>query len=141
MNKKHLPVNKCWRVASAVVVAVGLVSCGKQASTEDGAKNAPSKSEVMTVAGTSFTVSPNPVQGNAQHLAVVKLAFTTDKTNVVEIHVGSPSGTMMCRSAAPGVCDTGLWVNDGMMFYLQDGTAAKVNDPAATLGYVTAHVN
>jgi len=95
----------------------------------------------MTVAGTTFSLSPNPVKGNGDGLGIVKLAFTTDKTKMIEIHVGSPSGTMMCRAPAPGVCDSGLWVNNGMVFYLQDGTAAKPDDPAATLGYATAHVN
>jgi hypothetical protein len=139
MSAKQLPLNYGRLVLSSILVAVALVGCGKQTATEGTSTNA--KPEVMTVAGTTFSLSPNPVKGNADGLGIVKLAFTTDKTKLIEIHVGSPSGTILCRAPAPGVCDSGLWVNNGMVFYLQDGTAAKPDDAAATLGYVTAHVN
>jgi hypothetical protein len=38
----------------------------------------------------------------------------------VEIHIGSPDGPLFASSTGPGSARTGLWVKNGLQFYLQD---------------------
>jgi hypothetical protein len=58
----------------------------------------------------------------------------------VEIHVGSPDGTLFAAGGNQGLAETGPWVTDNMTFYLQDGTAAKPTDRSASLAILPVAV-
>lgn len=51
----------------------------------------------------------------------------------VEIHVGSPGGQLFAAGGSDGRAQTGPWVTNNMVFYLQDATAGKPTDGSATL--------
>ncbi len=60
----------------------------------------------------------------------------------VQIRVGSPLGTPMTGLEGPtGSAQTGDWVTDGMMFYLQDASDGDSSGPSKTIATVRAQVN
>ncbi len=82
----------------------------------------------------SLTASPNPipVAGSAIH-GMTKINWIA--SGDAEVRVGSPDGPLLA-SGARGSVETGLWVADGMTFYLQDvsgGKALTAENTLATL--------
>jgi uncharacterized protein (TIGR03437 family) len=57
-----------------------------------------------------------------------------------EVHVGAPDGPLVSRGPNVGNGQTGQWVTDGMVFYLQDVTKGKALTPDNTLATLTVHV-
>lgn len=127
----------------AIVVFV-LIGCGKSGSEEKVATSAPAPAPASPLVANpraTFAAEPNPVIVNdGTKLGVMKLTWSTTATKSTEIHVGKPDGTLFCEGYATGSCETGKWVSDGLVFYLQDSGAAKSTDPSATLAVVIAKV-
>jgi hypothetical protein len=124
----------------AVTLALLLSGCGKS-DTEEKASSAPPASVAVANPRATFTADPNPVTAtDANKLGVTKLTWSTAATKYAEIHVSTPDGTLLCTGHETGSCATGPWVANGMMFYLQDSSAAKPTDPAATLAAVAVKV-
>jgi len=67
----------------------------------------------------SLTSGTIPVTGNAFHGATT-LSWNAPDAKVIEVHVGSPAGPVFAEGGNRGSVDTGVWVADGMVFYLQD---------------------
>lgn len=70
----------------------------------------------------SLTATPNPIKVcDGTGKGVTTLSWNSSGTLTVEIHVGSPSGSIFTRSG-PGFhsAATGKWVKEGTVFYLQD---------------------
>lgn len=123
-----------------VTVSLMLIGCGKTGSDEKATDTAPVSAAVANPRAT-FTADPNPVPAaDSSKLGVTKLSWSTTATKSAEIHVGKPDGPLLCVGFATGTCMTGLWVRDGMTFFLQDSGAPKPTDPSATLAVVTAKV-
>ena len=83
--------------------------------------------------GASLVASPNPtpITGNNIH---------APNSQTVEIHVGSPNGTLFVEGGNRGAMATGVWVADGMTFYLQDVTGGLPLTSANTLASVVVHL-
>jgi hypothetical protein len=90
-----------------------------------------------------LTATPNPViVTDGTGLGATTLSWTTAGTSLVEVRVGSPSGSLFSRSGSGSwSATTGTWVRDGLTFYLQDVTGGAPLTPAHTLGTVVVRVH
>jgi 7,8-dihydropterin-6-yl-methyl-4-(beta-D-ribofuranosyl)aminobenzene 5'-phosphate synthase len=90
------------------------------------------------------TPNPIPVTGGARY-GVTTLIWSAPGVAIVEIHVGSPDGPIFSLSGwngnvNSGSAQTGPWVPDGAIFYLQDVTGGKALTSANTLASVVVHL-
>jgi parallel beta-helix repeat protein len=83
--------------------------------------NAPCPSE-----GVSFSANPNPipVASNAV-VGQTTISWSAPDAQVIEIHIGSPTGPLFTRQGNRGSVQTGPWASDGLTFYLQDVTGGN----------------
>lgn len=89
----------------------------------------------------SFTANPPTIVSTTpDHLGVTKLFWDVPGSAVVELHVGSPDGPLLATGVQKGSAKTGLWVKDGMEFYLQDVSDNKPLTEANTLARVRVTV-
>jgi parallel beta-helix repeat protein len=91
--------------------------------------------------GVSLTADPNPipVAGNAVAGATT-LSWNASGADTIEIHIGSPNGTLFVQAGNRGSAQAGPWVTDGMTFYLQDVTGGKPLTADYTLATLTVHL-
>jgi 6-phosphogluconolactonase len=83
----------------------------------------PPQAGTMANAGVTFAANPNPIYATDNSgYGQTTLSWNAPDVASPEIRVGSATGTSMGRQASAGSTTTGQWVNDGMMFYLQDGS-------------------
>jgi parallel beta-helix repeat protein len=76
--------------------------------------------------GPSLSASPNPIPvavGASAGSATIN--WIAPGTEAVEIHIGGPAGKLLAEGGDRGSAQTGVWVTDGMTFYLQDVTNGK----------------
>src|SRR5881628_1473397 len=74
-------------------------------------------------------------------IGITAVAFTIEPpVEAVDVRVGSPTGGQLASLGHSGYAITGLWVTDGLVFYLQDITNGKALTPENTLATVTARV-
>jgi hypothetical protein len=99
--------------------------------TPDGASTVDSGSAVLFA-------NPNPiiVPGD-QFFGQTMLSWNAPGASVVEIRVGSPTGSLFSYTGPQGSAPTGTWVTDGMTFYLQDVTKGE---PGTTVGTATVYL-
>jgi parallel beta-helix repeat protein len=91
--------------------------------------------------GPSFTASPNPIPVTAgARIGATTLSWNAPGTDVIEIHIGSPDGTLFTRMGFRGSIQTGSWVSDGMTFYLQDLTGGQPLTADYTLATLVVHL-
>jgi hypothetical protein len=89
----------------------------------------------------SLTASPNPVPvTGAGVLGVTTLSWLAPGVQVVEIRIGSPDGELFASGYSRGSAQTGLWVRDGMTFYLQDISGGKPLTAENTLARVVVRL-
>lgn len=88
----------------------------------------------------SITASPNPipVSGNA-FLGMTTITWLAPSADAVEIHIDSPNGVLW-DTGKRGTAQTGLWVHDGMVFYLQDVSGGKPLTAENTLATVVVRL-
>jgi len=90
-----------------------------------------------------FTASPNPITNANTTIVdglprgVTTLSWDVSGVDTVQILIGAPDGQLFAEAGPSGTATTGLWVTDGMTFYLQDVTGGKPLTSANTLGVVT----
>ncbi len=91
--------------------------------------------------GASLAVVPNPipVTGGAT-VGTATISWKAPNADVIEVHVGSPSGPLFVEYASRGSATTGAWVTDGMTFYLQDVSGGKALTADNTLATAVAHL-
>jgi hypothetical protein len=89
--------------------------------------------------GSSTAITPGPLVGSST-VAHGTVSWTVPGSPTVEIHVGSPSGTLFASTSGSGSAVTGSWVTDGMQFFVQDVTNGKPLTLDNTIGIATAHV-
>jgi len=91
--------------------------------------------------GASLTAVPNPIPVTGGALVgTATLRWTAPNAQIIEIHVGSPSGALLTHEGNRGSVTTGAWVTDGATFYLQDVTGGKPLTAANTLATVVVHL-
>ena len=89
----------------------------------------------------SLTASPNPITvTGAADLGMTTISWLAPSAEAVEIHVGSPDGDLFVGGGVRGSAETGLWVRDGMTFYLQDISGGKALTAENTLATVVVRL-
>jgi hypothetical protein len=101
-----------------------------------------------------FWINPNALKKNYQiafsatpkvicssnGLGSTQLAWKVSGPARVEVHIDRPDGVVFGGGANEGTAKTGVWVNDGMKFYLQDVSEDAPLDLENTLARITVHV-
>ena len=94
---------------------------------------------------TQFSANPNPITQSTivKGILVGQTTLSWSATNVgsVDVRVGAPNGTLFASGGSTGTAQTGLWVSDGMTFYLQDTTGGRPLTAANTLATVVVNVH
>ena len=90
--------------------------------------------------GVSLTASPNPATMMAGGLGMTTLTWSAPNSTSIEIHIGSPTGALFTKGGTTGSASTGVWVPNGLVFYLQDVSNGKALTAANTLATVTITV-
>jgi hypothetical protein len=90
----------------------------------------------------SFQASPNPILVPAgQNVGSTTIYWTAPSwASTVEVHIGAPDGPVVAQGNSIGNVQTGSWVTDGMLFYLQDTTKGKPLTAANTLAILPVHL-
>lgn len=88
-----------------------------------------------------FAATPNPAdvlfsEGTIQ-LSQTILSWNVMGVSTVSITIGAPNGQLFANAGPSGTATTGVWVSNGMTFYLQDTTGGKPLTAANTLATVT----
>jgi parallel beta-helix repeat protein len=93
------------------------------------------------VTAPSLTASPNPipVTGTA-FFGMTVLSWLAPAVETVEVHVNRPDGPLFAQGGSRGSSQTGIWVPDGMTFYLQDVSGGKPLTEANTLATVVVQL-
>jgi hypothetical protein len=69
----------------------------------------------------SLTASPNPIPvADGALLGMTTISWNAPSATYIEVRVGAPDGTLFTDNFNSGSAPTGLWVTDGLTFYLQD---------------------
>jgi hypothetical protein len=89
-----------------------------------------------------FYANPNPIQSGGTGLGPTTASWdATQQSGVtsVEIHIGSPNGTLLVADGSSGSASTNS-VSNGTVLYLQDVSGSKALTTANTLSIVTIEV-
>jgi hypothetical protein len=97
-----------------------------------------------------FSASPNPIPTwsslpgsfleGAADVGSTTLQWNAPSASAVEIHIGSPSGTLLTAGGPAGSVPAGHVVSDGTAFYLQDATNDDATSATNTLGTLVVHL-
>ena len=89
----------------------------------------------------SLTASPNPipVTGSAA-VGMTTLRWNAPGAEILELHVDRPDGPLFARVGYRGSGQTGPWVADGTIFYLQDVSGDKPLTADNTLATLVLHL-
>ena len=83
---------------------------------------------------------PNPLRlADGERLGVTTLSWSAEGTGAVAVHVGTADGPVFSRGGPSGDATSGEWVEDGMVFYLQDASQSQPPTSAHTLDTVVVH--
>lgn len=90
----------------------------------------------------SISANPNPITvSSGGSTGRTTLSWQATGASVVQIRIGSATGTPMTGFESPvGSVQTGDWVYDGMVFYLQDASDGNSSGSAKTLATVRVQV-
>jgi uncharacterized protein (TIGR03437 family) len=89
----------------------------------------------------SFQANPDPILVPAgTQFGSTTLYWSAPGTVLVEVHIGAPDGPLVASGPSVGSVQTGQWVTDGMVFYLQDVTKGKPLITVNNLAVVQVHV-
>ncbi len=89
----------------------------------------------------TLTAQPDPITGDVNKLGVATLSGTSTLAETLEIHVGAPNGVLFARfGPGPFSYKTGIWVTNGMTFYLQNVSGGLPLTSVNTLATAVARV-
>ncbi|MGA7409282.1 MAG: hypothetical protein WBW33_02290, partial [Bryobacteraceae bacterium] len=89
----------------------------------------------------SFFAAPNPIPNTAgSALGETTIQWDVPTATNVEVHVGATDGPLLAAWGPAGSAATGLWVTDGMLFFLQDASSGNQLSPAATLATLNVYL-
>lgn len=89
----------------------------------------------------SITANPNPILVPSGQDGTTTLSWYAPLANLVEVHVGSPTGPLFARYGNQGTATTGAWVTNGMTFYLQNVTDGLPLTSSNTLATISVAVS
>lgn len=87
----------------------------------------------------SASSNPIPVTG-ATVLGMTTISWIAPGAEAIEVRIGSPNGALFVGGSNRGSAQTGLWVPDGMTFYLQDISGGKPLTAENTLATVVVRL-
>lgn len=91
--------------------------------------------------GPSLTANPNPIPvADNAIFGQTTISWSAPDAKVIEILVGSPNGQPFALEGNRGSVQTGVWVSEGLTFYLQDVTDGKPLTSDYTLGTLVVHL-
>jgi hypothetical protein len=90
--------------------------------------------------GATITAAPNPIPVTGSALGTATITWNAPNAQVIEVHIGSPSGPLFTQNSNRGSMTTGAWIGDGMTFYLQDVTGGLALTSANTLATAVVHL-
>jgi hypothetical protein len=134
-----------------IFVAIVLAACsGQQQQPQTGNANradgkqpsAPVPAiEKKTAATGTVTANPNPIKVcDGSNAGVTTLSWSATGTPEVELRIGTPDGGQFARTGPIGRKETGKWVGDGMVIYLQDVFGGKPLTAEYTIATVTLNI-
>jgi hypothetical protein len=65
------------------------------------------------------------------------ISWNAPSATVIEIHIGSPTGPLFTHNTNSGSMQTGAWVTNGLVLYLQDVSIGQPLTSAYTLATLT----
>src|SRR5208337_4311986 len=80
-----------------------------------------------------FQINPGAIVQSGGGPGTTTLYWDAPGKSQVQIHVGSPTGTLFAAGGPTGQSTTGNWVTDGMTFFLQDVSNGQALTSANTL--------
>jgi ferritin-like protein len=98
-------------------------------------------SAAAAVSDNAITANPNPAPHTASGDAMITISWNAPTATTVEVRVLSPTGPLFAEGGSTGSQQTGLWVSNGLTFYLQNVTGGLPLTAANTLGTVTVTVD
>ncbi len=72
----------------------------------------------------TIELDPNPIQVCEGRVGQTWVSWNASGVESVEVRVSASDGNVFAPGPAQGTAQTGLWVRDGMTFYLVDGSSA-----------------
>jgi len=90
---------------------------------------------------TRFFATPNPARALDNGLTRVTLNWAIPEGRHAEVRVGAPSGAILAADTRSGSAETGEWVQDGMLFFLQDASQSNSTSPQHTMAIVIVSVD
>ncbi len=106
------------------------ITNGTQFFLVDAATQLPLASTTVTLtnsAPATISASPNPITVPMGVTAgQTTISWNAPTSTTVEIHIGSPTGTLFAAGGPSGSDQTGNWVSNGMSFFLLDGASHAV---------------
>jgi hypothetical protein len=89
----------------------------------------------------SFFAARNPIPNTAgSALGETTIQWDVPTATNVEVHVGAIDGPLLAAWGPAGSAATGLWVTDGMLFFLPDASSGNQLSPAATLATLNVYL-
>lgn len=89
--------------------------------------------------GDALSASPNPITPGPGGYGQTNISWSANSAQSIEIHVNTIDGPVFFAGGPTGTAQTGQWVTDGMMFFLQDVTGGKALTSANTLATLIVH--
>jgi hypothetical protein len=127
------------QVLALALGGVGATSGGFFPSGVNGNLNTAASATAVTDLVT-FTLSPNPTIGQGAYVPMT-ITWNAPGVSRISIRLGSPAGNYFIYGGTSGSMMTPAWVQDGMVFYLQNATNLATEQTAAsTLAIAIARV-
>jgi hypothetical protein len=101
----------------------------------NGSSSLNTSSAAPATSDNPISASPNPIVNPSGGFGQTTISWNAMGATSVEIHVGSPTGPLFAAGSPTGSMQTGMWVTDGMEFFLQD-TSNGAASAANTIGTV-----
>jgi cytochrome c551/c552 len=88
-----------------------------------------------------LTANPNPIPVAAgARVGQTTISWSAPDAQFIEIHLDSPNGPLFTLEGNRGSLQTGVWVGEGAMFYLQDVSGGKPLTADYTLATLVVHL-
>lgn len=88
----------------------------------------------------SLTASPNPIPVTAGQDGMTTISWNAPSASVIQVRVNAPGGPLFTDNFNAGSMPTGVWVSDGMTFFLQDASTGDPTNSANTLATLTVRL-
>ncbi|MGD0362121.1 MAG: ferritin-like domain-containing protein [Bryobacteraceae bacterium] len=85
----------------------------------------------------SLTASPNPIPVIAGRGGATTISWNAPSVAAIQLRVNAPDGALFAEGPNSGSMMTGVWVTNGMTFYLQSASGGDPTSAANTIATLT----